>query len=168
MVVLLSGRARALAASAGCYLSDDGQGDVDVAAGGVGVRADDVRAVHQGLCGLAIQAGQADAQFHFDAETGGDGADTDGTFDEGVCRDAQLVAGSDEFQGAEEAGRVAGGEQLFRVGTVTAGATEFFRGGQGDIQDAVGGNGAAFTATKGFSGCTVENVFDSHGGDPCQ
>ena len=78
-------------------LVEQRQGDVDIAAGGVGVRADDVCALDQGLRLLAVHARQADAQFDFDAETVGDRADPYDTFNRGVCCIASLSRPATNF-----------------------------------------------------------------------
>nr|GEU28338.1 hypothetical protein [Tanacetum cinerariifolium] len=131
---------------------NDGQGDVDVATGGVRVRAHDVGGVDQFLGGLAVHAWQRNFQFHFDAETGRDRADAHGAFDRDVGRHGDLVAATHEFHRAQEAGRVTGSKQLLGVGAGGAGATEFFWRGQLDVQHVIRRDGFAFTAAGG--GCS--------------
>ena len=95
---------------------------IDVAACCIGVRADDVGFLHQGFHLLARQARHADLQLDFDAEAGGDLADADATLDRGRSRQGDLLLAGDILQCAQEIGRVAGGEQLLRVGSSLAGA----------------------------------------------
>jgi hypothetical protein len=61
------------------------------------------------------------------------------------------------------AGRATGGEHLFRVGARAAGAAEFARGGELDVQDAVGGHGAAVAAAGGGGFGGVEDLIEGHG-----
>ena len=76
---------------------DDRQGDVDVAARGVRVRADDVGGGDQRFGGGAFHAWQRDFQFHFDAEACFDGADADIAFDGQVRWHGDLVASPTNF-----------------------------------------------------------------------
>lgn len=76
---------------------DPSQRDVDIAAGSVGVRADNVRAVDQRLGMLMFQTGKADAQFNFDAKTVGDGADTNYTLDRCIFRNGSLSRPATNF-----------------------------------------------------------------------
>src|SRR5450830_514826 len=163
--VLMAIRWLAATDSSLCQVSsDDGQGDVDIAARGVRVRAHDVGGGDQRFGGGALHAWQRDFQFHFDAEAGFDGADADMAFDSQVGWHGDLVAATDEFDGADEAGRVAGGEQLFRVGADGAVAAQFFRRGQFHVQHIVGRDGAAFAATGGSCLGAVQDLFDRHDG----
>src|SRR5690606_30761192 len=96
------------------------QPHVDVVAGGVGVRADLVRLFHQ-IFGIRLgQPWQVDVQVDVEAETTWDLADADLGGDRAVCRQWLLLLAGDEFQCADEAGRVAGGEHLLGVGAFTA------------------------------------------------
>ncbi|KAG0919263.1 hypothetical protein G6F31_021183 [Rhizopus arrhizus] len=71
-----------------------------------------------------------------------------------------------ELQRGQEAGRIAGREQLLRVGARAAGAAQLARGRQLDVQHVVGRDGTAFAA----AGCggigAVEDFFDRHGAFP--
>jgi hypothetical protein len=67
------------------------QAHIDVAAGGVGVRADLVGRVDQALRVGLFQARQADVQVDVQTETARDLADTDVGGDRGVVRDLRLV-----------------------------------------------------------------------------
>ncbi|MNO94258.1 hypothetical protein D3C76_858760 [compost metagenome] len=98
----------------------------------------------------AIQARQIDVQLHFQTEAAGDLADADLAGDRGVGGNLHLLLAGNELDGADEAGRVARGEQLFGVGGFAARAAQFLRGGQFHVEDAVRGNGAAVAA----SGCS--------------
>src|SRR5690606_16465590 len=79
-------------------------------------------------------------------------------------RQWNLLLAGDELQRAQEAGRVAGGEQLLRVGAFAARAAQLARGGQGEVELAVGGGGAAFAAAGGGGGAGVEDLLEGHGG----
>ena len=63
-------------------------------------------------------------------EAGGNRADADFAGDGRGRGQRDLLLAGDELQRAQEAGRIAGGEQLFRVGAGPAGAAEFARGRQ--------------------------------------
>jgi len=102
------------------------QAHIDVATGGVGVRADLVSGVDQALRVVLGQAWQADVQVDIQAETTRDLADADVGSDRGIIRDFAFGLAGDEFQGADKAGRVTGGEQLFRIGGLAAGSAQFF------------------------------------------
>ncbi|GAA3493643.1 hypothetical protein GCM10019016_007420 [Streptomyces prasinosporus] len=60
-------------------------------------------------------------------------------------------------EGAAEAGRVAGREQLLRIGAPAV-AAQFRGGAQTDVQLAVGGDGAALAAVGGGGDSGVERV----------
>src|SRR3990167_5428612 len=141
----------------------DVQAHLDVAAGGVGVRADLVGSSDQFIGGGLFEARQADVEFYFQAETTRDLADADLAGDRSVCWQGQFLLAGDEFQRTDEAGRVAGSEQLFRVGRCAALTAQFARGGQFYVEDAVGGNGAAVTASGGGGGSGVEGLDGLHG-----
>lgn len=134
------------------------QAHVDVATGGVGVRADLVSCVDQTLRVILRQAWQADMQVDVQAETAGDLADADVGSDRGVIRDFALGLAGDEFQGADEAGRVAGSEQLFRVGRLATGAAQLFWRGEFDVEDVIAGNSATITAAGGGGYCGIERL----------
>src|SRR5690606_15953490 len=74
-----------------------------------------------------------------------------------------LPAAGDELQRAEEARRVAGGEQLFGIGARPAGAAELARGGQLHVERAVSGTGAPVAAAGGGGSGGVEDLLDGHG-----
>ena len=100
----------------GCLSDGNVQAYFDIATGGVGVRAHLVGGIDQALRLVLGQARQADMQVDIQAETTGDLADADVGSDRGVIRDFAFSLAGDEFQCADEAGRIAGGEQLLRVG----------------------------------------------------
>ena len=80
------------------------QAHIDIATGGVGVRADLVSRVDQALRIVLSQARQADVQVDVQAETAGDLADADVGRDRGVIRDLAFGLAGDEFQCADKAG----------------------------------------------------------------
>lgn len=82
----------------------DVQTDVDVAASGVRVRTDLVSGGYQFFRGGAVKARQVYVEFHFQAESAWDLADSDLAGDGGVGRDLALVLTGNELQGADEAG----------------------------------------------------------------
>ena len=85
-------------------------------------------------------------------------ADADFPRHRGFGGQVELRLAGHEFQRSEEAGRVAAGEKLFRIGARTAGTAEFFRGGKRDGKDTVGGLRAAFAAAGGGGLGRVEDV----------
>ncbi|RWW79975.1 hypothetical protein BHE74_00011691 [Ensete ventricosum] len=134
------------------------QAYIDVATGSVGVRAHLVSGVDQALCVVLIQARQADVQVDVQAETAGDLTDANVGSDRSVIRDLAFGLAGHEFQRADEAGRVAGGEQLLRVGGLATCATQFLGGREFDVEDVVAGNGATITAAGCGSYCCVESL----------
>src|SRR5690606_20216264 len=134
----------------------DRQRHVDVSAGGVGVGADDVRLLDQRLQRVAVDPRGRDGERGLDAEAGRDLADADLAGDAGGRRQCDLLPGRYELQRAEEAGRVARGEQLFGIGAGTAAAAQLARGGQLHVEHLVVGPGAAVAASGGGRGGGVE------------
>lgn len=67
-----------------------------------------------------------------------------------------LLLPGHEFQGADEAGRVTGGEHLLGVGAITARAAQLFGGAELDFQLAVAGAGFAVAPTGGGCFCDVQ------------
>ncbi|MNF55634.1 hypothetical protein D3C87_896580 [compost metagenome] len=114
--------------------------------------------VDQRLCVGLFQARQADVQIDVETEATGDLADTDMSGDRGVVRDFAFGLAGDEFQCADEAGRVAGREQLLWVGRRAAGTAEFFRSGEFDVEDVVAGDRTTITAASGGCDCGVESL----------
>src|SRR5690606_35188739 len=55
-------------------------------------------------------------------------------------------------------------EQLLRVGAVATRAAQFARGGQGQVEPAVGSGSTAFAAAGGGGGAGVEDLLGGHGG----
>ena len=98
----------------------DHQGDIDVSAGGVGVKADDVGLLHQVFDHGAFHTGHADGQLYLDGKTREDGTDTDFAGDAGVSWQGLLVAQGHKLQCAQEAGRIACCKQLLGVGAAAA------------------------------------------------
>src|SRR5471030_805785 len=139
-------------------LNGDVQAHIDVATGGVRVRADLVSCIDKGLRICLLKTRQADVQVDVQPETARDLADADMGGDRSVVRDGAFGLAGDELQCADEAGGVAGGEQLFRVGRRAASTTEFFRSGEFDVEDVVAGNRTTVTATGGSSDCGVESL----------
>ncbi len=86
-------------------------------------------------------------------------ADAGGDFRVRADRGSGLTG--DQTQGAEVAGGVAGGEELFGIGPVAALAAHLGRDGQADVDLAVVGGGAAFVAAASRS-CGVGAVQDFH------
>ena len=91
------------------------QAYIDIAAGCVGVRADLVRGIHQRLGVGLLQTWQADAQVDIEAEAAFDLADADIGGNRGFPWQLAFALGGDELQCTDEAGCVAGREQLFGI-----------------------------------------------------
>ncbi|KAG0923734.1 hypothetical protein G6F32_014165 [Rhizopus arrhizus] len=111
---------------------------------------------------LARYARNGEGQLGLDAETGRDLADAHLAGDGGVGRQRDLGLAGHELQRAQEAGRIAGREQLLRVGARAAGAAQLARGRQLDVQHVVGLDGTAFAAAGGGGLGGVQNLFDGH------
>ncbi|KAF5290909.1 hypothetical protein FQR65_LT20556 [Abscondita terminalis] len=113
---------------------------VDVAARGVGVGAD-----------------LADLQARGDAVGVGDGAQVHFGVDGQVLGQGDLLLAGHGLDGADEAGRVAGGEQLLGIGARAAGAGRR----QGHVQAAVIGARGAIAAAGGVGAGGVQELFSS-------
>jgi hypothetical protein len=85
---------------------------------------------------------------------------TVGTALDGRCFDA-LKRGAGA-RAAHEAGRVTGGEQLFRIGRVTL-AAHFLRRRQAHVQQIVAGDGTAVAAAGGVRFCGVQDFVELGG-----
>ena len=117
--------------------------------------------------GLGLRhARQGDLHGHLDAEAVGYGTDSNTALDGDVARKGDLVAPGDKLDGADEARRVAGCEQLLGIGARTAGTTQLARCSEFDVQGAIGGGGAAVTATSGLGMGGVDNFFKRHDAVP--
>ena len=114
----------------------------------MGVGADDIGPFHKVFHGLTFQAGYVDGQLDRDAKSLAviAWANAYGRADFGVRRHFDLVLARDEFERAEEAGGIAGGEKLLGIGARVAIAAEFAGRGQNHIDLAVRGRTMAFSA----------------------
>jgi len=65
---------------------------------------------------------------------------------------------SHELHRADEAGGIAGREQLLGIVAGATAAAEFLRGGELDVERAVEGSGGAITAAGGLGAGLVEHV----------
>src|SRR5205085_7993432 len=93
-------------------------------------------------------------------------ADADGGGHRRIRRNLYAAAlCCDRLHGADEAGGIAGREQLLGVVAVAATTAELLRGRKLDVQLAVGRGGGAVTAAGGLGGGLVEH-FHGHGGSP--
>lgn len=88
------------------------------------------------------------------------GADADFALDPGVVGQLGLLFRGDQFQCADEAGGIAGREQLLRVGAIAAGATQFLGRRQFEIDGTVGGGGTAVAAASNSRFGTIEDVIE--------
>src|SRR5450830_1316281 len=134
-------------------------GDVDIAAGCVRIRAHFVGFRNQGGGSGAVHAGQAHLQAYGQAEAAVVvGADVDLGGHGGILGQRRFGLAADEFHGRQETGGIARCEQLFRIGAGGASAAQLLRGGQGDVEGAVAGNGAAVAAAVGTGFCGVKHL----------
>src|SRR6266542_2941607 len=148
------------------YALRDGVGDRDVAAGGVGVRADLVGGGNQVLDDLPVERRHVDLQVHGQAVA-------DATCDRaepdlgGYRRTRDVLAGlaRDQLERVVEAGGETGREQLLGVRAV-AGAAYLLRRRDDHVELAVVGRGAAVAATFGGRAGGVEDsveILEIHG-----
>ena len=78
------------------------------------------------------------------------------------CRAGTLIlAAAGDLQRADEAGGIARREQLFGIGALAAGAAEFLRGGELDVEAAVLGPGVAVATAGGGGAGAIEDI-DRH------
>lgn len=134
------------------------QTHIDVATGGIGVRADLMCGIHQALRLILFQAGQGHVKVDVQAKTTGDLADAHMGGDRGVIGDFAFALAGDEFQGADKAGRIASGEQLLGVGGLAASAAQLFGCRKFDVEDVVAGNGTTITAASGGGYCGIQSL----------
>jgi len=143
-------------------LSAQNQADVDVPASCIGVRANLMCSVDQALGQLPVKAWQADLQLDLEAKPARDLADTDVGGNRGVGRQRLLLLASDELQGANEARRIPGRKQLFRVRCVASLTAQLARSAQLDVKVAVRRNGSPIAPSGGRNGCYVERLNGLH------
>src|SRR3546814_9745508 len=100
----------------------------------IGVGADDVGLVHDRLGDVALEARQADHQLDVEAEALAvvAWADADLGRHGAVVRDLHLLLSGGDLNGAEKAGRIAGGEELLWIVALAARPAELLRGGKLD------------------------------------
>ncbi|GEC09497.1 hypothetical protein SSP24_71520 [Streptomyces spinoverrucosus] len=135
----------------------DDELDRDVAAGGVGVGADLVGLLDQLAAGRLVDGvGQLDAEGDGEREALALLADADLGGDGGLA-DVDLGLPADQAEGAAEAGRVPGGEELLGVGALAV-AAQLHRRGQLEVDLAVGGDGTTIAAVGGGGDGGVERV----------
>ncbi len=126
--------------------SDQVDRNIDVAAGGFGVRARLVRGIHQGLGDVALQTGQADVETSLKEVSVPGLAQIYFGVDNRVSREGNLCFSGRELHRANETGRPAGGEQLLRISTVARSS----RRRKLDVQPAIAAAGGAVAAAGGF------------------
>src|SRR6185312_16909742 len=90
-------------------------------------------------------------------------ADADAAIDGYFAGEVDLLAAGDELDGADEAGRIAGREELLGVGPDTAGTAQLARRGELHIQHAVGRHGFTVATAGGLRVSGVQNFLDRHG-----
>src|SRR6267142_6561199 len=133
--------------------------DVDIAARRTGIRAYLIGAVHQCLCGFAVDARQADLEPCGEAIGAVRGSDVHLGVDGRVGWESQLLSAGHEPDRAQEARRPTGGEQLLRVGAASGGAGRR----KLDRQAAVITVGSAVAATRSVGLRGVEHFVEGHG-----
>src|SRR5690606_34682319 len=133
--------------------------DRDVPAGGLRVRAQLVRTVDDLLRLVLVDAGDAHGELDAQAEALALLADPHLCVDDGLRRvDAQLLAG--QAQGTLEAGAVAHGEELLRVGALT-GSAHLLGRLECDLELPVVGGAAAVATAGDLCACGVGDGFRS-------
>lgn len=80
------------------------QGDVDIAASCIGVRAYHVGFIDQRLRDIFFKTRQADFQLDLDTKAGGNGANADVAVNMGIVRKLNLFLAGDMLKGAQKAG----------------------------------------------------------------
>src|SRR5690606_13404786 len=108
-------------------VSDDRGLDIQIATGGVAVGAYDMGLLHEILDDGLVDARHGNLQRRLDAEAAAVLARTDAHRRGDLRRlgDRHLLLAGHHLQRAEEAGRIASGEQLLRIGPLRAVAAEF-------------------------------------------
>ncbi len=119
--------------------------------------------LHQSLRVRARNARQGDGEVDIQAKAAGRArSDPHCRGHRRVRRHFRAALRSDELHRANEAGGIAGGEQLLWIVACTAAATELLRSGEFDVQRAVERRGMAIAAPGGLGAGFVKHV---HGHD---
>src|SRR5262249_2167725 len=142
----------------------DGQANVDIAAGGVGVRANMVGLLHQRLGVSLGKAGQRDREINVEAKAAFRArADADRRGHGSIRRNLHAAAlGSNRLHRADKAAGIAGREKLLGIVAGAAAATQLLGGCELDAEGAVGRRGGAVAAAGGLCGGLVEDFY-GHG-----
>src|SRR5262245_11856322 len=145
----------------GAYSSDDGQANVDIAAGGVGVGANMVGLLHQRFGVSLGNAGQRDREINVETETAFRArANADRRGYGRIRRNLHAAAlGRNGLHRADEAGGIAGREKLLGIVAGAAATTQLLGGCELDAEGAVGGRGGAVAAAGGLCGGLVEDFY---------
>src|SRR6516162_2661780 len=140
--------------------SDDLQTDVDIAPCGIGIGADLVRLGHQSFSLRARESRQRNAKLDIQAKaTFRARPDADDRGHRGVGWDLWATLGSDEFHCADEAGGIAGSEELLGVIAGSAGSTEFLGGSELDVERSIQRASLAVAASGRLGAGFVEHVY---------
>ena len=109
-----------------------------------------------------VEPGHRDGQLGSDAEALAVIARADADIGRNACvfRDPHLLLAGDELERAEEAGRIAHGEELLGIGAFAATAAEFLRRVQHELDVAGIGRGLAFAAAGGGTVGGIERLHE--------
>src|ERR1700733_10038428 len=141
---------------------------VDVAPGGVGVGAGAVRVGDELFGGGLAECGDMDIEDNGEGKAVVALGGADGDFGvDGDVAGFQLLLHSLILHSADEAGGVAGGKELFRVGAGLAAAAERPRGGEIQVDTAIGTADMAVSAIFGGHFCGVERLNEGEHGSMC-
>jgi hypothetical protein len=140
-------------------LLDDAELHIHIVASSIRVGARLVRFGDERLGLGSVDAGQGNLQRDLEAETAlGARPDTYSRGHGGVRWDLRPALRSNELHCADEAGCIAGGEELFGIRTGSTRAAEFLRLAELDVEGPVEGSGMPVTAACGACGSAIENV----------
>ena len=149
------------AGSSGCERETDGE----VATRRVRIGAYDMRLIDELLRERCVYAWQRNRERDIETETFAvvPGAYAHLRGDPRIIGNLHLALARDEFQGAEETGRIAGCEQLLGIVPLASRSAEFFWGNEIYVERSVGGGGGSGSTTGGSGLGAIKDV---HQGSP--
>src|SRR3984957_15432686 len=134
----------------------------DVSTHGVRVRTQHVRLLDEQISLGPGKPREVNPEFHFNPESLRCRSHTDFGFNLGPCRELNVVASGNDPHDSQEAGRIAGCEQLLRSGPPAVPPAQLARPGHLQIQNAVGGDRPDIPSGRRLHLGAVQNLLYQH------